>query len=241
MSFDIDTTPRLSTESRDTWILSSKLPLITLFDLSEGVYNSGLKDISNANEGKTMMQTPHCTKTEQLWRARRNRGIIDIENSWLSGLPNSCGLRVYLQPMVLCTWWSARSVLYNKFYQKVNIMTPKSYTLFKYNGKHAAKKDLLQYGMKKEDHYIAIQCKHRKTFNCMVPAYHPQSWSTSTIVQQWRHAKEYLGHHLIPNGCLMVEFESHEFVEVIGWLVWDLPSIYWCNNSGWVNYGILHV
>lgn len=42
------------------------------------------------------------------------------------------------------------------------IMAPKSDTLFKHDGKRTAKKDLPQHKVKAGEHYIAMQCKHRR-------------------------------------------------------------------------------
>lgn len=50
----------------------------------------------------------------------------------------------------------------NEFDQKPCIIAPKSNTLWKHDGKRTAKKDMPQYGIKKGEHYIAVQCKYRK-------------------------------------------------------------------------------
>lgn len=57
------------------------------------------------------------------------------------------------------------------FDRKASVMAPKSDTPFKHGTKRTSRKDLPIYGMKKGHQYIAIQCKHRKTFVYMLPTH----------------------------------------------------------------------
>jgi len=236
----IDTAPGSSIGSGDTLILSSKSPLIALSDSSED--NSGLKEIPDGSEGEedevespprkkgaTVRGKAETAKSKAQQRYDRHR---KFQTEWAAKLPWAEDILATdgVLHMVKCKVCS-------EFDRKPCVMAPKSDTLWKHDGKRCAKKDLPQYGVKKGEHYIAAQCKHRKNmrlYAARAPSSILEQVNHCTTVEARRKRVQFATlFQVLENGRPMVEFESRRSLYKL-LAVPDLPSAHWCDNSGWV-------
>ena len=121
--------------------------------------------------------------------------------------------------------------------KKKVLMAPKSDTLFKHDGKRVAKKDTPLYKVKKEQHYIDAQCKHKKNMKL----FHARPLATiAQVVLQCssvEHVKKRIQFatlfQVLSVGRPMLKYENrfalYKFLKLP-----NLPTTHWYDSSGWI-------
>ena len=225
-----NTAPGSSTGSVDTRIVTLKSPLITLSNSSED--NCGLKEIAAVGnedddeadsplwkKGSTVKGKVETAKSEAQQRYDRHR---KFQLEWVAKLPWAEAMLAIdgVLHMVRCKVCS-------EFDRKPCIMAPKSDTLWKHDGKRTAKRDLPQFGVKKGEHYIAIQCKHRKNMRLYAAKPPPsvlEQVNFCTIAELRRKRVQFATlFQILQNGRPMLEYEARQgLYKLLG--VPDLPG-----------------
>jgi len=115
-------------------------------------------------------------------------------------------------------------------------MALKSDTLCKHDGKRTVKRDLLQYSVKKGEHYISNQCKHRKNMRLYAtkePSSTLDQVNHCTTVESHRKRVQFATlFQVLQSGRPMLEFKGCQSLYSL-LIVLDLLSAHWCDNSAW--------